>query len=327
MFRAVGGRNPGSTNTYDNGTPKMIYVINIEKLVASAEDGAVDCSIDSGRELGQGHGDEADCPTLAGVITVDDNTTGGPHWAALDNFNFTPAGSPTRMMFCDYFVARTGYDGNHRCYMLNVDPDPERSATTRRSGTRTAAPSASTSTGPTGRATRTAGSTSRTRWCSSPPRRSPAEQSFSDFPFTARVAQPHSKYEGDSRTVTATISGTRPRRYAVAVSAFLVLFLLPVVWAAQPAWGHPYLVQTEPGPGVALPNTPARIQIGFTERVVLEGSVPPSRRQRGPAGGRRAARGAEGRPRTGRRRQNPARRRRLPRPLGRALGGRAQLLG
>jgi hypothetical protein len=26
------------------------------------------------------------------------------------------------MMFCDYFVARTGYDGNHRCYMLNVDP-------------------------------------------------------------------------------------------------------------------------------------------------------------------------------------------------------------
>jgi hypothetical protein len=122
MFRAVGGRNPGSTNTYDNGTPKMIYVINIEKLVASAQDGQVDCSIDSGRELGQGHGDEADCPTLAGVITVDDNTSGGPHWAALDNFNFTPTGAPTRMMFCDYFVARTGYDGNHRCYMLNVDP-------------------------------------------------------------------------------------------------------------------------------------------------------------------------------------------------------------
>jgi hypothetical protein len=122
MFRAVGGRNPGSTNTYDNGTPKMIYVINIEKLVKSAEDGQVDCSIESGRELGQGHGDEADCPTLAGVITVDDNTSGGPHWGALDNHNFTAAGSPTRMMFCDYFVARTGYDGNHRCYMLNVDP-------------------------------------------------------------------------------------------------------------------------------------------------------------------------------------------------------------
>jgi hypothetical protein len=122
MFRAVGGRNPGSTNTYDNGTPKMIYVINIEKLVKSAEDGTVDCSIDSGREIGQGHGDEADCPTLAGVITVDDNTTGGPHWGALDNHNYTPSGAPTRMMFCDYFVARTGYDGNHRCYMLHIDP-------------------------------------------------------------------------------------------------------------------------------------------------------------------------------------------------------------
>jgi len=124
MFRAVGGRNPGSTNTYDNGTPKMIYVINIEKLVKhAAETGSVDCSIKSGRELGHGKGDADDCPTLAGVITVDDNTSGGPHWGALDNFNFTPSGGPTRMMFCDYFVARTGYDGNHRCYMLNVAGD------------------------------------------------------------------------------------------------------------------------------------------------------------------------------------------------------------
>jgi hypothetical protein len=123
LFHAVGGRNPGSTNTFDNGTPKMIYVINIEKLIKHAEEtGTADCSISSGRELGQGHGDAADCPTLAGVLTVDDNTSGGPHWAALDNFNETASGAPTRMMFCDYFVARTGYDGNHRCYMANIDP-------------------------------------------------------------------------------------------------------------------------------------------------------------------------------------------------------------
>ena len=70
-----------------------------------------------------------------------------------------------------------------------------------------------------------------------------------------------------------TISRARPRRNAVAVPAFLALFLvLCSPWAAPPAWGHPYLVQTEPGPGVALPNTPPRVQIGFTERVVLEGS-------------------------------------------------------
>jgi hypothetical protein len=123
LFHAVGGRNPGSTNTYDNGTPKMIYVINVEKLIKHAmETGTVDCSISSGREIGQGHGDAADCPTLAGVLTVDDNTSGGPHWAALDNFNETATGAPTRLMFCDYFVARTGYDGNHRCYMANIDP-------------------------------------------------------------------------------------------------------------------------------------------------------------------------------------------------------------
>jgi hypothetical protein len=123
LFHAVGGRNPGSTNTFDNGSPKMVYVINIENLVRHAQQtGTVDCSIDSGRELGQAHGDEADCPTLAGVLTVDDNTSGGPHWAALDNHTLTPQGTPTRLMFCDYFVARTGYDGNHRCYMANVDP-------------------------------------------------------------------------------------------------------------------------------------------------------------------------------------------------------------
>jgi hypothetical protein len=124
MFHAVGGRNPGSTNTYDNGSPKMIYVINVEKLIKHAEQtGTVDCTLTSGREIGMGHGDADDCPTLAGVLTVDDNTSGGPHWAALDNWNMTPSGAPTRMMFCDYFVARTGYDGNHRCYMANIDPN------------------------------------------------------------------------------------------------------------------------------------------------------------------------------------------------------------
>jgi putative copper export protein/methionine-rich copper-binding protein CopC len=71
----------------------------------------------------------------------------------------------------------------------------------------------------------------------------------------------------------ATISRTRPRRSAVAVSALLA-FVLCVLspWAAVPAWAHPYLVQTVPGPGVALRDPPPSLQIGFTERVVLEGS-------------------------------------------------------
>jgi methionine-rich copper-binding protein CopC/putative copper export protein len=60
----------------------------------------------------------------------------------------------------------------------------------------------------------------------------------------------------------------------VAVTAFLTGFaLLPIsLWAAQPAGAHPYLVQTEPGPGVEQRDPPMRIQIAFTERVVLEGS-------------------------------------------------------
>ena len=69
------------------------------------------------------------------------------------------------------------------------------------------------------------------------------------------------------------VKGLRPRHPAVAVTAFLAGFLLIIsAWGAQPAGAHPYLVQTEPGPGVALRDPPARIEIGFTERVVLEGS-------------------------------------------------------
>jgi putative copper export protein/methionine-rich copper-binding protein CopC len=73
--------------------------------------------------------------------------------------------------------------------------------------------------------------------------------------------------------VMATMRRLRPRHHAVAVTAFLAV-LLPVLspWSASPAGAHPYLVQTVPGPGVALRDTPAQIQIGFTERAVLEGS-------------------------------------------------------
>ena len=69
------------------------------------------------------------------------------------------------------------------------------------------------------------------------------------------------------------ISRTRPRRHAVAVSALLALFVAVLSpWATVAAWAHPYLVQTQPGPGVALRDPPTSIQIGFTEKVVLEGS-------------------------------------------------------
>jgi len=71
----------------------------------------------------------------------------------------------------------------------------------------------------------------------------------------------------------AKIKRMRPRHHAVAVFALMAgLFFGVWPWPAGPAEAHPYLVQTQPGPGVALRDPPAVIQIGFTERVVLDGS-------------------------------------------------------
>ena len=60
------------------------------------------------------------------------------------------------------------------------------------------------------------------------------------------------------------------RRWAAALLAGILVAFSP--WVTEPAGAHPYLVQTEPGPGVSLRDAPPRIQIGFTEPVVLEGS-------------------------------------------------------
>jgi hypothetical protein len=122
LFRAVNGRNPGSVDSFDNGTPKLVYSLDVSALVASAADGHVDCSIDTIGEVQRGQGDEADCPKLVSVLVADDHTSGGPHWGAIDNHSLTPTGAPTRLVFSDSFVARTGVDGNHRLYMVDVDP-------------------------------------------------------------------------------------------------------------------------------------------------------------------------------------------------------------
>ncbi|HYH50824.1 MAG TPA: hypothetical protein VEG38_14865 [Acidimicrobiia bacterium] len=122
LFRTVMGRNPGSTDSFDTGAAKVIYSLDIAALIASAADGHVDCSIDSRAEIRRGQGDEADCPLLVSVLHVEDSTTGGPHWAAVDNHSLAPTGAVTRLVFSNSFVARTGVDGNHRMYMVDVDP-------------------------------------------------------------------------------------------------------------------------------------------------------------------------------------------------------------
>ena len=122
LFRTVMGRNPGSTGSFDPGTAKLIYSLDIGRLIASAADGHVDCSIDTIAEIQRGQGDEADCPRLVSALPVDDRSNGGPHWAAIDNHSLTPLGAPIRLVFSNSFVARTGVDGNHRLYMVDVDP-------------------------------------------------------------------------------------------------------------------------------------------------------------------------------------------------------------
>jgi hypothetical protein len=136
LFRAVQGRNPASDNYFDQGEAKMVYDIDISPLIKSAQDGQVDCDLSRGihagglnltgiqlfNKLATG-AHVADCPFLISALPVKDITSGGPHWAALDNHTFDQNGVPWRLTFSNYFVSRTGVDGDHRFYNVDVAPD------------------------------------------------------------------------------------------------------------------------------------------------------------------------------------------------------------
>jgi hypothetical protein len=125
LYHAVIGRGPGAQSASDEGTPKMVYVLDISKLLASGPHPS--CSIDTRDEVYDG-GSEADCPQLASVLPITDTSTGGPHWGALDNFRRGPDGFYTetlhesRIAVSNYFVARTGIDGNHKVCMVDIGP-------------------------------------------------------------------------------------------------------------------------------------------------------------------------------------------------------------
>jgi hypothetical protein len=105
-------------------TSGMVYVLDIQKLLAAGAD--TRCNIDTIEEVTKG-GAESDCPALAGVVPVRDVTNGGPHWAALDNFEHGRDGTYhetkriTRMAVANYFVAAL-IDGDHRLCMIDVGP-------------------------------------------------------------------------------------------------------------------------------------------------------------------------------------------------------------
>jgi hypothetical protein len=147
MFHSVQGRVPLGDNYFDQGSAKMIYVLDTSHLVKDAESGVENCNmsaidpntgIEEGIEMAritaqitpqadgqvmQAPGTEiGDCPTLLDVLIVHDPTTGGPHWASLDDHSTNADGYPTRGTFDDYFVARTGVDGDHRLYVFDISP-------------------------------------------------------------------------------------------------------------------------------------------------------------------------------------------------------------
>jgi hypothetical protein len=123
LYHAVIGRGPGSLGPSDTGSAKMVYVLDIGDLLAAGT--GVQCNIDRITEVYDG-GDEADCPDLVDVLEVPDNTSGGPHWGALDNFERQSDGTyvetrdEQRLAVSNYFVSRSGVDGNHKVCMVDI---------------------------------------------------------------------------------------------------------------------------------------------------------------------------------------------------------------
>lgn len=131
LFQAVIGRNPGTDGPDDPGMPKMVYALDISALVDFPADqwypeNPLVCSVDTEREAIYG-GEEPTCPrlTASNVLRIDDPSSGGPHWGAVDNLNLTPEGKVRRIATSNYFVARSGTDGDHRVCLVDVSPAGE----------------------------------------------------------------------------------------------------------------------------------------------------------------------------------------------------------
>jgi hypothetical protein len=124
LYHAVIGRKPGENGPADPGSTKMVYALDIQSLLAAGN--SPQCSIDTLTEVHDG-GAEPDCPRLASVLPFQDLTSGGPHWGTLDNFQLGQDGfyhettDVRRISVANYFVARTGIDGNHKVYLVDVD--------------------------------------------------------------------------------------------------------------------------------------------------------------------------------------------------------------
>lgn len=126
LYHATIGRKAGTLGPDDKGTAGGVIALDVEKLLASGD--APQCSIDSQDEITAG-GAEPDCPTIRSTQAINPDKTGsGPHWGALDNLEkgddgfYTETDQPSRLATANYFVARTGLDGDHKVCLVDIAP-------------------------------------------------------------------------------------------------------------------------------------------------------------------------------------------------------------
>ncbi len=119
LYHAVAGRQASGS---DEGTPSYILKLDIQDLLASGTD--VSCQIDTIEETVNG-GEESDCPAIVDILPA----PGGPHWGTLDNLELGEDGyyretsDVRRIAYANYFVARTGLNGDHRVCLVDVEDD------------------------------------------------------------------------------------------------------------------------------------------------------------------------------------------------------------
>jgi hypothetical protein len=118
----IGGGWDSPPSTAHTG---MIQAIDIRPLLAAGKH--TRCSVDTLDEVANG-GAEPDCPKLVSALPITDLTSGGPHWATIDNFElgrggyYRESGHVRRIATTNYFVAATGIGGDHRLCMFTVSP-------------------------------------------------------------------------------------------------------------------------------------------------------------------------------------------------------------
>jgi hypothetical protein len=126
LYHAMIGRPKGTLGPNDPGTPGGVESLDISRLLADGTH--FTCDINTIQKAQNGGG--GDCPSLAGAAGINPTEPGqGPHWATYDHFQLGPDGYyhdtniPTRIAASDYFVSRSGLDGDHKVWMLNIGPN------------------------------------------------------------------------------------------------------------------------------------------------------------------------------------------------------------